>query len=603
MKWILMYSKLKFICVCFLFILAVSNGYAIDKKQSPPPVDELQILIDVSGSMKHNDPHNLRIPAVKLLVNLLPHGTKAGIWLFAENTKVLVETGVVNAQWKKKALSRIRKIHSAGLFTNIEDAIQNAAQPWFASSEQQNRNLILLTDGMVDVSKDIMQSAESRERIMVEQVSLLQQAGVKVQAIALSSHADVGLLNKLAFNTNGWSEMAESADQLQKVFFKMFKKALPQDSVPIKGNMFAIDKAINEFSVLIFKDQGALETQLIAPDNSKIVSSVKTKNVAWLSEVQYDLITIKKPKAGNWRIVAKMDPDNQVMIVTDLKLQVDDFPSHIAEKESLELMAYFTDQQQLISRDDFLSLINISIEQTDSRGAKKVWKMNSVEDKQGLFSQRVGETFGKGKHTIKIIADGKTFKREKVQTIQVVDSPIKIETEVNQELREVKLKLVADQKVINTEMMAVQVVISQIGIADENQAMEKTADGWELVVAAPELGASKVINFSVMAKTLKGDSISPDIKPFMIEESLFFKDDELLDIAVEEVKQEDESKDEVPEDEEVLPIEEEEPVNWGIVSAIVGGVNIIFIVAGFFLFKFLKKKKIEEQAQLLGRLG
>ena len=602
MKWVLMYSKLKILCVCFLFFSTFSNGYALDKKQ--PIVDELQILIDVSGSMKHNDPYNLRIPAVKLLVNLLPNGTKAGIWLFAENTKVLVETGVVNDQWKKKALSRVRKIHSAGLFTNIEDAIQNSAKEWFASSEQQNRNLILLTDGMVDISKDIMQSAESRERVMVDQIPLLQQAGVKVQAIALSSHADEDLLNKLAFNTNGWSETAESADQLQKVFFKMFKKAVPQDTVPIKGNMFTIDKAINEFSVLIFKDLGALDTQLIAPDNSKIDGSVKNKNVAWLNEKNYDLITIKKPKAGNWKIFAKMDPDNQVMIVTDLKLQVDDFPSHISEKESLELMAYFTDQQQLISRDDFLSLIDISIEKTDPLGAKKVWEMNPVSDKQGLFSQTIGATFAKGKHSIKIIANGKTFQRESVHTIEVIESPIVIETTVNNEQRTVSLKMIADEKVINTEMMAVQVIISQIGKADENQVIEKTADGWELVVAAPELGESKVINFSVMAKTVEGLSTSPDIKPIVIEDGLFATVEEPVINPVEEVELEV-----VPEDtaakteEKELLVEEEEPVSWGIVSAIVGVVNIVFIVAGFFLFKFLKKKGIEEQEQLLGRLG
>ena len=154
--------------------------------------------------------------------------------------------------------------------------------------------------------------------------------------------------------------------------------------------------------------------------------------------------------------------------------------------------------------------------------------------------------------------------------------------------------------------LAVQVVISQIGKADENQVMEKTADGWGLVVAAPapELGASKVINFSVMAKTLKGDSVSPDIKPFVIEDSLFPKVEGLVNIPVEEVEQVVESKVAAPENEEKgLPVEEEEPVSWGIVLAIVGGVNIVFIVAGFFLFKFLKKKGIEEQEQLLGRLG
>jgi len=213
-----MYSKLSMLCICFLFCQV---GFAAMTKQNTEY--ELKILIDVSGSMKQTDPNNLRIPAIKLLVNLLPDGTRAGIWLFAQNTETLVETGVVNKQWKNKALKKITKIHSRGLFTNIEDAIQTSAQDWLNSSSQQKRNMILLTDGMVDISKDIMQSAESRERIMVEQIPLLQQAGAKINTIALSENADAELLDKLALDTNGWSETALSAVQLQKIFFKIFK--------------------------------------------------------------------------------------------------------------------------------------------------------------------------------------------------------------------------------------------------------------------------------------------------------------------------------------------------------------------------------------------
>jgi len=599
MNWILMYSKLKILCIIFLFFSGVSNGYALDKK--PRTMDELQVLIDVSGSMKHNDPHNLRIAAVKLLVNLLPEGTKAGIWLFAEDSKVLVEMGEVNEQWKKKALSRIKRIHSAGLFTHIENAIKKSAQAWFESSEQQNRNLILLTDGVVDVSKDIMQSAESRERVLVELVPLLQQAGVNIQAIALSRHADVALLDKLAFDTNGWSETAESAEQLQKIFFKMFKKAIPQDTVPIKDNMFTVDEAINEFSVLVFKSTAAYATQLITPDNKKIRSDKKENNVAWVNEKNYDLITIKKPQPGNWRIVAKIDPDNQVMIVTDLKFQVDDIPSYISAKDAVDLMAFFTEQQQLISRGDFLSLIDISVEQTDPLGVKKQWKMQPVPGKEGLFSQTIAANFAAGKHTIKIIADGKTFQRESIKTIKVVDSPIVVEKQVNQAEGTVTLKLIPDESLVNTNMMTVQAVINQTGKAVEKRIIEKIEGKWELVVAAPELEGSKVINFSVMAHTVQGLAISPDIKPVLIEDSLFSGVKAGGVEAVAEVEPEIISELDVIAEEQP-PVAEDEAVNWGLTSAIALAVNSVLLVAGFFLFKFIKKKEQEKQQQLLGRL-
>ena len=595
-----MYSKLSVLCICFLFC---QISYAAESKQNSE--DELQILIDVSGSMKHTDPNNLRIPAVKLLINLLPNGTKAGIWLFAQKTEALVETGIVNKQWKTKALKKIKQIHSRGLFTNIEDAIQTSAQGWFNSSSKQKRNMILLTDGMVDISKDIMQSAESRERVMVDQVPLLQQADAKVYTIALSEHADTEFLNKLAFDTNGWFETAQSATQLQKVFFKMFKKAVPLDSVPLKGNLFNVDATIKEFSVLVFKAVNASATQLVMPGKTIISSADKIDNVSLLNEKNYDLVTIKKPEAGEWKIVAEMDPDNQVMIVTDLKFHLDDIPGHISKNESFELMAYFTDQQQLISRGDFLSLIDISIEQMDGEGNKNKWKLMPVAGKEGLFSKTIDSVLAKGRYTITVVADGKTFERESVLTIEVVDSPVLVETDVNQNERTVRLTLIPDQAILNTEMMTIQATITQSGKDAVIQTVDKKQGQWQLEVNAPAEGRKKIVNFSIMARTVQGNSVSPDIKPVVIDDSLFAKvvsEPVIKPIEEEKVEKivEDESNEEV--EETVKTVEEKEPVNWVKTSAIVIGINIVLISVIFFLFKYTKKKALDKQVQLLDRL-
>jgi len=593
-----MYSKSSVLCICLLFC---HISYAAATKQQSEP--ELQILIDVSGSMKHTDPNNLRIPAVKLLINLLPNGTKAGIWLFAQNTEALVETGVVNKQWKNKALKKIKKIHSRGLFTNIEDAIQTSSQDWFNSSSQQKRNMILLTDGMVDTSKDIMQSAESRARVMDAQVPLLQQAGVQVYTIALSENADIELLDKLAFDTNGWFETAQSAAQLQKVFFKMFKKAVPQDIVPLKGNVFTVDASIKEFSVLVFKTENAAATQLVSPNKVVISSAGQVENVAWLSEKNYDLVTIKKPEAGEWKIVADMDPDNQVMIVTDLKFRLDDFPNHISKNESFDLMGYFTDKQQLISREDFLNLIDISIQQIDEQGKKNEWEMMPVTGKQGLFSKTIESVMGIGKHTITVLADGKTFERESVLTLEVVESPVVVETDINQSERTVRLTLIPDHAIIDTEMMTIQASITQAGNDAEILSIDNKQGQWTFVVDAPAEGGTKIINFSIMARTVHGNSVSPNIKPVIIDDSLFSKIvSEPDSIAIDDEKKEEIVQDEPNEQIEQV-IAEKKPVDWKKTSAIVIAINIVLIVAGFFLFKFIKKKTADKQAQLLDRLA
>jgi uncharacterized protein with von Willebrand factor type A (vWA) domain len=135
--------------------------------------NDVRIFIDVSGSMQQNDINNLRVPALELLINLLANGTQAGVWLFAEQTYPLVPLATVNSQWKKTALTKINHIHSRGLLTDIETALHVATVGWEKPASSVQRVLILLTDGVVDVSaRNFMQSAESRERILSELSSL-----------------------------------------------------------------------------------------------------------------------------------------------------------------------------------------------------------------------------------------------------------------------------------------------------------------------------------------------------------------------------------------------------------------------------------------------
>ena len=50
---------------------------------STPDKNDVRVLIDISGSMRQNDPENLRRPALRMLAGLLQPGTRAGVWTFA----------------------------------------------------------------------------------------------------------------------------------------------------------------------------------------------------------------------------------------------------------------------------------------------------------------------------------------------------------------------------------------------------------------------------------------------------------------------------------------------------------------------------------------
>lgn len=571
-------------------------------------VSEVRVLIDVSGSMKHNDPENLRISALQLLINLLPEQTRAGIWMFAQKSKVLIPFATVDDQWKRNAQQAILQIHSRGLLTNIEEAIQLAVDDWIDHPSNNKRSLILLTDGMVDVAKDFMLSADSRERIVSFLVPILQGAGIQLHTIALSDNADRELMEKLAFDTNGWNETAHNAEQLQRVFFNMFKKAVPQDTVPISGNQFSIDANIKEFSVLLFRSANAQPSRLLSPDNKILSNANKSDSVRWLQEKNYDLVTVSNPAHGKWKINAETDPDNQVMIVTDLKFKVIETPNHLNADDPLQLVAHFTDQGNLISRQDFLDLINIKVILTDAKGRTQEELVMPNPEQPGYFTVTLTNRLSLGKNTFKLVADGKTFSREVIRTVDVVKMPITINTELSEDNRKVIVQLMPDPELIDTSFMSVQAQIQNPDNTKETVDLKFESGVWHLDVDIPGSSQKLIINFSVMAKSKQGEPLTPNIQPLIIDDRYLKKispvEKEQPQSKIAETTQAVKQESNQPEEEAELQADPEPEAedDWLMTTAIVAGVNLVLIICGFFMFRMQKKSNAEKQAQLLERL-
>ena len=72
-----LFSCLSFKIPLLLGFLVVST-ISVSSVAQEDAASDVRLVIDVSGSMKRNDPDNLRQPAVELLVELLPDGGKAG---------------------------------------------------------------------------------------------------------------------------------------------------------------------------------------------------------------------------------------------------------------------------------------------------------------------------------------------------------------------------------------------------------------------------------------------------------------------------------------------------------------------------------------------
>ncbi len=426
------FSRLALLLAACL-LLAGTPARAADS--TAEPADDVRVLIDISGSMKRTDPHNLRRPALRLFTSLLPKGAHAGVWTFGQWTNMLVKHGQVDTSWKNEARTSAGKINSRGLYTNIEDVLRRATWDWKRPHAGHRRSLILLTDGLVDISKNPAENIASRERILDDVLPRLQQAGVTVHTIALSSESDAPLLQQLAAATGGWFETIESADGLERLFLRMFEKVSKADTLPLKDNRVSIDNSIHEATFLVFRKPNAGTTTITAPDGSSFGRQQLPTGVEWFEDERYELITVQNPPPGEWRINADVDPDNRVMVVTDLRVKNTELPNDLSAGRPLLFTMQLEQKGTIIDRPDFLQFVKVTLTQISATGDEWQWRLRDdgkhadLTANDGVFSTRLGESLIEGEHEFILDVDGITFKRNKHQQIKVYGQPVDAQLE------------------------------------------------------------------------------------------------------------------------------------------------------------------------------
>ena len=390
---------------------------------------DVRILIDVSGSMKNNDPQNLRRSALRLITELLPEGSKAGVWTFGAYVNMLVPYDTVNKAWKQRAEKSVGDINSFGLSTDIEKALTVSSWDWNKPEADYQRDYILLTDGLVDISSDDRENRSSRFRILNEILPRLQQSGDTIYTIALSDNADTDLLQQLAAASSGWHETVKNANGLERAFFRMFERATQPETLPLKDNTVLVDNSVSEVTFLIFRQPDTPDATILTPSNREYTRDSAPATVKWHSEKNYDLVTVSKPENGHWHINADVDPDNRVMVVTDLKLVSSTLPGSVLTNDNLNMSVHLEQDGKTISKKEFMNFIDMSLAQSGPDGTQRQWTLldNGLDGDStaadGLYNHSFAGALTPGQNTVVLSVDGTTFKRERRQFFTVYAQP------------------------------------------------------------------------------------------------------------------------------------------------------------------------------------
>lgn len=521
------------------------------------PVSDVRVVVDISGSMKKNDPNNLRAPAVRMLVGLMPEDARTGVWTFAKMVNMLVPWKPVDDNWRQTAIEKSSQIHSLGLFTNIELALKKATANQKQANPKFRRSMILLSDGFVDLQPGNAASQQSRQRILDELIPKLKKTQLAVHTIALSDNADHELLKALSMATDGWYQRADSAEDLQRIFLHMFEKATQPDTVPLADNQFKIDNTITEMTVLAFRKEGTQATTLTLPDGAKLTQTEQSDSIRWQHDNNYDLITIDKPAAGQWKINADLDPDNRVMVVTDMQLQTTDLPNNVLVGENFDFEANLTEKGEIITRDDFLKLVDGQLNQNINGTSESLALTRQAE--KGVYRATLGKKFSEGRHDVTVTMKSATFERQRRQTINVIAAPINIEVEqLAQQTRSHRIQVQADETLIKPDSLTITALLREENGSEWPYDMLKTNNNnWRLTLTELEQQKPYELSLQLRGETPEGRKVFLQPKPLLLTDSATLDNNASSTIVAETETDIETAKVAEQENEQTLTIEAE----------------------------------------------
>jgi len=499
-----------------LFLIAFS--LMVMGSQVQAAGQDIRLVVDISGSMKRTDPNNLRIPTANMLADLLPDGSEAGVWTFAREVNMLVKHGQVNDAWRDQVRKKADKINSVGLYTHIDHAIETVT--WDADWEvDKDRHLILLSDGLVDLSQADTQEKRSRENqasrdhLLRERLPQLVDAGYTLHTLALSDEADQDLMATLAQRSGGLHAIAYEADDLMPLLLQILNRVVDSEQVPLEGNQFSIDPLINEFTALVFHQPDA-EVVLQNPSGESYTRESNQSNLNWHGNARYTLVTVNEPEAGEWQIQTPAHPDNRITVVSDLKLHTSSFPATVyrgfPDKEQT-LKAWFTEEGQRIDRREFLRLLDAQMQHHQDDLLLTEKSMPFQEDSLDFRASLTGfEELGEQQVTVLI--DGHTFQRQVTHSFNVQDV-VAANLQLPENGGTPKIVLRAQHPQLDPDQLNFKVTAN-----DEAQPVEYRGDGeWQVDLANLEPGREYLLEVEAEG-TLKGERLNLVLPSMRLEE-------------------------------------------------------------------------------------
>ncbi|WEM43937.1 TIGR03503 family protein [Photobacterium sp. DA100] len=207
-------------------------------------------------------------------------------------------------------------------------------------------------------------------------------------------------------------------------------------------NRFRVDPTVQQVSFMVKRDQKSNSVVLVRPDGQKYYAWRHPDNVSWYEAPGMDIISIENPMAGPWQAVGKVSPKNQIVVLSDLKLEVDNLPARLYQSETIKFSARLTQNGKPLQLRDFLDRINLTVvfyeyienlDELPKEALPMPIPMGTFADDglgfdevagDGVFTVALPMELQPGKYTVKVSSGNGIFLRTVEQEVLVYPPPI-----------------------------------------------------------------------------------------------------------------------------------------------------------------------------------
>lgn len=377
------------------------------------------VLLDSSGSMKRTDPQRLRVPAAQLFLSLLNGDDRAGVVSFSDNGYPVVHMTASDATGRERLIAGTEKASSKGAYTNLYAALAKGMELLGETDHPvRGRYLILLSDGRMDTG-DKAEDGRLTEQLRTALLPKLRERDIHVYSIAFTGASDTDLLREIALDSGGVYQLIEDQAQLHDAFADIFENAKTPNMLPMADNTFEVDGAVKELTVVAAHEQDHGVT-MIGPTQEAWRYKEHPATVRWMHSPRFDLITVKDPAPGTWRLDTGK-PDNRAYIVTDLELATDLQQTRLQRGETLHLRAWLTDQGEPLRKAEVLASTEFVLELEYADGTQRTVALGAPgEDGIATAAVPVAQA---GPLRVSVLARTSTFERQTRHRVEVVDEP------------------------------------------------------------------------------------------------------------------------------------------------------------------------------------